>query len=217
MKSEYGNKGFLYTANTISGAIRASCGPLVVFRKNFVHLVHFSLKEVLTKPPANPIAPRREIRGFFVDTKMGNLQLMKICLDNLRGMSTTGNFFAADNGSPSTGLDFSKVNDRWPLTEYASLNWIHHAWQSGPSEFATLQVLRTFIHCKGSVAWIYSSLAIDTRHLERLRWNIRSLLTSLRSQLRDDPKSSAYFDDVKTCYDWCNFIEKIVWDYGRVL
>jgi hypothetical protein len=53
MKSEYANHEFIYTMKTIDVAIRKACGPLVVFRGDSVHLLHFSLKEFLAKPPTD--------------------------------------------------------------------------------------------------------------------------------------------------------------------
>jgi len=217
MKSEYANEGFLYTVETISGAIRAACGPLVVFRVDSIRLIHFSLKEFLTKSPAEWSASQQELRDFHIDTRMGNLHIMKVCLDNLEVMASTENFFPTDNGSANIDLEFSEVNNRWPLVEYTSLNWMDHAWQSGPTELATLQALRAFVECKASVVWIYASLVIDVTYMEQLRWNIRSISTSLESQLREDSTSSPHLDDIRTCNNWCNFVAKILSDYGSTL
>ncbi|KAH0564926.1 hypothetical protein GP486_001681 [Trichoglossum hirsutum] len=217
MKSEYAKEGFLYTAETISGAIRAACGPLVVFRVDSIRLVHFSLKEFLMKSPAEWSASQQELRDFHVDTRVGNLHIMKVCLDNLEGMTSTENFFLTDNGSSSINLKFYKVNDRWPLVEYTSLNWMNHALQSGPAELATLQALRAFIECKASVVWIYVSLVVDATYMEQLRWNIRSISTSLESRLGKDSQSLPHLDDIRTCNNWCNFVAKTISDYGSIL
>ena len=219
MSSEYANSGFLYTIETFSAAIRAVCGPLVVFRMDSIHLVHFSLKEFLTKSPAEWNTSQQELRDFHIDTKMGNLQIMKICLNTLESMASTENFYLSDDESTSVDLDISKMQSRWPLMEYGSFNWFYHAWQSGLAEPAALQALREFFECKASIIWVYTSLKMNIKYLEELRRSTQSLLSGFDIQLREREysTSSLYLDDTRVCRDWCEFVKRIISDYGSIL
>jgi hypothetical protein len=217
MMSEYAGDGFLYTADTISQAIRAACGPLVVFRMDSIRLIHFSLKEFLTKSPEQWSSSQQELQDFHINISMGNLHILKICLANFESMASTESFIATDDGSSKIDFDFSLMKDRWPLAEYTSLNWMNHAWQSGPTQFETLQVLRAFVEGKASVVWIYASLSIDVGYMEQLRWNIRSILMLLGSHLTEGSPLSSRLDDIRTCCSWCNFVTKLISDYGNTL
>jgi len=216
MKSEYARDSFLYTAENISGAICAACGPLVVFRMGSIRLVHFSLKEFMTKSPEQWNTSQQELRDFYIDIKMGNLHILKVCLANFEAMVSTESFIPTNEGSSNIDFDFSLMKDRWPLVEYTSLNWMNHARESGPTQVETLQTLRAFVESKASFIWIYASLAIDVGYMEQFRWSIRSILMLLESHLTGDPLSPR-LDNIRRCSSWCKFVEKLISDYGSTL
>lgn len=218
MKADYANQGFLYTRETFLEAIRAACGPLVIPRMDSIHLVHFSLKEFLTKSPAEWSAFQEELRDFHINTEMGSLQILNICLGTLENMASTENFHLWGDESTRVNPDISEMQSRWPLMEYSSFNWIYHARQSGLDESSAIQALRKFFECKGSIVWIYASLAMNITYLEELKWSIDSLLlVSFNIRLREDSTSSFHMDDTRMCGDWCKFVEEIFSRYGSTL
>jgi hypothetical protein len=111
----------------------------------------------------------------------------------------------------------SEMQLRWPLMEYSLTNWMHHAWQSGLDEPATLQTLRRFFESRSSIDWIYIILVMKINYLEELRWTIRALSVALELQSREEFTSSLHLNDTVMCRDWCEFVQEMISDYGTML
>ena len=217
MNLEYVEEGFLYTKETISKAIRAACGPLVVFRLDSLHLVHFSLKEFLTRSPDDWNISQQGLRAFHINYQLGSLQVLTVCLDTLKNMTSATAIALWDDESTIDPPNISEMQLRWPLMEYSLTNWMHHAWQSGLDEPATVQSLRRFFESRSSIDWIYIILVMKTNYLEELRWTIRALSVALELQSREEFTSLLHLNDTVMCRDWCEFVQEMISDYGTIL
>ena len=217
MNLEYAKEGFLYTKETISKAIRAACGPLVVFRLDSLHLVHFSLKEFLIRSPDDWNSSQQELRAFHVNPGMGSLHVLTVCLNSLKNMTSAMTFALWDDESIMDSPDISEMQLKWPLMEYSLSNWMHHAWQSGLDEPATLQTLRTFFESRSSIEWIYIILVMKNNYLEELRWGMQALSLALELESREESISSLHLNDTVMCREWFEFIQEIISDYGNIL
>jgi hypothetical protein len=188
-----------------------------VFRLDSLHLVHFSLKEFLTRSPDDWNISQQRLRAFHINYKLGSLQVLTVCLDTLKNMTSVTTIALWDDESIIDPPNMSETQLRWPLIEYRLTNWIYHAWKSGLDEPATLQTLRRFLESRSSIDWIYIILVMKINYLEELRWTIRALSVAFELQSREEFVSSLHLNDTVMCRDWCEFVQEMISDYGTVL
>lgn len=82
LKLEYRKESFIYTIESVQGAIERSCGPLVKIRSGMVQLIHFSAKEFLLSNSAC-WATNEDLSVFSISQPEGERHLREAYLQYL--------------------------------------------------------------------------------------------------------------------------------------
>jgi tetratricopeptide (TPR) repeat protein len=123
------------------------CGDFINIKDNLVQLIHFSVKEFLTRPEDEwRCSEDREIMCFQVDLESSHGSLGSTCVDYLR---------ICEYGSPLSDADaFLELGNRYPFIKYASKYAVSHLNQSGPLCSATAHKIRDFLGSENYASWI---------------------------------------------------------------
>jgi tetratricopeptide (TPR) repeat protein len=123
------------------------CGDFINIKDNFVHLIHFSVQEFLTRPEDEwHYSDDREIVCFRVDLEPSHSSLGSACVDYL-GM--------CEYGYPLSDTDaFLKLAKDYPFIRYASRYAISHLCQAGPLCSATARKIKDFLESENYASWI---------------------------------------------------------------
>jgi hypothetical protein len=123
------------------------CGGLVIVADERLHLVHFSLKELLTRP-MNELTQSNDssLGAFRVNVEHAHQSL---------SAGGIGYLSIAEYGSPLFDENaFLALGNRYPFLEYASRYTTFHLNRSGPIPSYILDALREFFESNKSIPWI---------------------------------------------------------------
>lgn len=121
------------------------CGGLVTISDDVVRLVHFSIKEFLTRTESE-WSGDDSIKGLRVAILDSHASFSSICLNYLE---IDGYEFPLQD--PEI---FTSLQARYPFLDYASRYLIHHCNESADSPDSALAKLGPFIETNGFVVWL---------------------------------------------------------------
>jgi tetratricopeptide (TPR) repeat protein len=123
------------------------CGDFINVSNGFVQLVHFSLKEFLTRPEAEWVLPEdTRIACFHVDPDRCHLNLGMLCID-----------YMALNHYESPMQDenvYAENHRQYPFLGYAARHLLQHFISSAKPLLATLSKIDDFLKSKPCTLWI---------------------------------------------------------------
>jgi hypothetical protein len=130
------------------------CGGLVIVADEHLHLVHFSLKELLTRP-----------MNEWTQSNDSSLGAFRVNVEHAHQSLSAGGIgylSIAEYGSPLFDENaFLVLGNRYPFLEYASRYTTFHLNRSGLIPPYILDALREFFESKKSIPWIeYFSMVL---------------------------------------------------------